>query len=125
GEARCSASQNVQVNVLSERNLLGVNAKHFLAATDIRTAHDHAAVETAGTQQRRVKNIRTVSGSHQDHAVVGLKTVHLDEQLVQRLLTLIVTAAQTGATVTADSVDFIDEDDAGSILLALFEEVAN
>ena len=43
----------------------------------------------------------------------------------KRLLALIVTAAQAGAAVAADGVDFIDEDDAGRVLLALLEEVAH
>jgi hypothetical protein len=36
-----------------------------------------------------------------------------------------VAAAETGATVTPDGVDLIDEHDAGSIFLALLEEVAD
>ena len=44
---------------------------------------------------------------------------------VQRLLALVVSAAQACATMAADGVDFIDEDDAGRVLLALFEQVAN
>ncbi len=57
--------------------------------------------------------------------VVGFKAVHLDQQLVEGLLALVVSAAEACATVTADSVDLINEDDAGRVLLALFEQVAN
>ncbi|MNL14146.1 hypothetical protein D3C87_1350760 [compost metagenome] len=45
--------------------------------------------------------------------------------MVQRLLALVVAAAQTGAAVTTDGVDFIDEDDARRILLRLLEHVAH
>src|SRR6185369_6196588 len=58
-------------------------------------------------------------------AVVGFKTVHLDEQLVERLLALIVTAAEARTAVTTDSVDLVDEDDAGSILFTLLKQVAD
>ena len=34
-------------------------------------------------------------------------------------------AAEAGATVTPDRIDFINEDDAGSVLLALLEQVTN
>ena len=54
-----------------------------------------------------------------------LEAVHLDEQLVQRLLALVVAAAEAGAAVTADGVDLVDEDDAGRVLLALLEQVAH
>ena len=54
-----------------------------------------------------------------------LEAVHLDEQLVERLLALVVTAAEAGAAVAADGVDLVDEDDAGRVLLALLEQVAD
>ena len=60
-----------------------------------------------------------------DDAVVRLEAVHLDEQLIQRLLAFVVTAAKAGAAMTADRVDLVDEDNARRVLLALLEEVAN
>ena len=56
---------------------------------------------------------------------VPFETVHLHEQLVQRLFALIVAAAQACAALTADRIDFIDEDDAGRMLLRLLEHVAH
>jgi hypothetical protein len=56
---------------------------------------------------------------------IGLEAVHLDEQLVERLLALVIAAAETGAAMTADRIDFVDEDDARRILLGLFEHVAH
>ena len=87
--------------------------------------HDHLPVETAGTQERRVEHVRTVGGGDQDDAFVGLEAVHLDEQLVQRLLALVIAAAEAGAAVAADRVDLVDEDDAGRVLLRLLEHVAH
>lgn len=67
----------------------------------------------------------TVGCSHQDHAFVGFETIHLDKELVERLFAFIVTAAKTGTTMAAHSVDFIDEDDARCVLFALFEHVTH
>ena len=53
------------------------------------------------------------------------EAVHLDEQLVQRLLALVVAAAEAGAALAADRVDLVDEDDAGAVLLGLLEQVAH
>src|SRR5262249_57588576 len=50
---------------------------------------------------------------------------HLDEQLVERLLALVVAAAEPGAAVAPDGVDLVDEDDARGVLLAVEEEVAH
>src|SRR5204863_7718536 len=49
----------------------------------------------------------------------------LDEQLVERLLALVVAAAQAGAAVAADRVDLVHEDDAGTVLLGLLEQVTH
>ena len=86
--------------------------------------HD-LAVEAAGPEQRRIEHVGPVGGRDEDDAVVGLEAVHLDQQLVERLLPLVVAAAEPGAAVPADGVDLVDEDDAGRVRLALLEEVAH
>ena len=102
-----------------------MNAQDLFAAANVRTRNHHAAIETARPQQRRIEHVRTVGGGDQDDAFVRLEAVHFDQQLVQGLLALVVSAAQAGAAMTAHGVDFIDEDDAGSVLLALLEQVAD
>ena len=103
----------------------GVDFQDLLAALDIGQAHIHLAVETAGTQQGFVQDVGAVGGRHDDDAVVGLEAVHLDQQLVQSLLALVVAAAQAGAALAAHGVDLIDEDDAGHGLFGLVEQVAD
>jgi hypothetical protein len=78
-----------------------------------------------GAQQRRVEHVRAVGGGDDDDALVALEAVHLDQQLVQRLLALVIAAAQAGAAMAADRVDLVDEDDAGRVLLGLLEHVAH
>jgi hypothetical protein len=87
--------------------------------------HDDLAVEAARTHQRRVEHVGTVGRSNQDDAFIGLEAVHLDEQLVERLFALVIAAAKAGATMAADGVDFVDEDDARRVLLGLLEHVAH
>src|SRR5205807_409243 len=57
--------------------------------------------------------------------LVRFEAVHLDEQLIQRLLALVVSAAEAGAAMASDGVNLVDEDDAGGVLLALLEQVAH
>ena len=102
-----------------------MDAEDAFAALDVRTIDDHAAVEPAGTQQRRIEHVRTVGRGHEDDAFVRFEAVHLDQQLVEGLFALVVAAAEAGAAMTADRVNLVDEDDAGGVLLALFEEVAD
>ncbi len=125
GESRCAAGQNGEIDIVRERNLAGMDPQNFFAAPNIRTVHNHPAVKTPRPQQRRIEHVRPVGRGHQDDAFVRLKAVHLDQQLIQSLLALVVSAAQACAAMASDRVDFVDEDDARSILLALLKQVAN
>lgn len=81
-------------------------------------------VEAAGPQQRRVQDVRPVGGRDQDDAGPRVEPVHFDQQLVQRLLALVVPAAQARAALAAHGVDLVDEDDARVVLFGLVEQVA-
>src|SRR5205807_5799536 len=102
-----------------------MDAQDSLAAFEVGEIDDDAPIEAAGTEQRGIENVGTVRSGDEDDAVVRFEAVHFDEELVQRLLALVVSAAEAGAAVTADRVDFIDEDDARRVFLALFKEVAH
>jgi hypothetical protein len=78
-----------------------------------------------GPQQRRVEHVGPVGRGDHDHARVALEAVHLDEQLVERLLALVVAAAEARAALAADRVDLVDEHDARRVLLRLLEHVAH
>ena len=119
------AGEHLQVDVRPERDAAGVDAQDLLAALDVGPRHHHLAVEAPGTEERRVEHVGPVRGRDQDDALVGLEAVHLDEELVERLLALVVAAAESRAAVASDRVDLVDEDDAGRVLLALLEEVAH
>src|SRR4029079_5400288 len=85
-------------------------------------AVDHdLAVEAAWAEQSRVEDVRAVGGRDEDDVVLHLEAVHLHEELVERLLALVVAAAETGAAVATHRVDLVHEDDAGRVLLRLLE----
>ena len=83
------------------------------AAADVGAIERDVAVEATGPQQRRVEDVGTVGGGDDDDVGGGLEAVHLDQQLVEGLLALVVAAAQAGATLAANRIDLIDEHDAG------------
>ena len=125
GEARRAARDGLDVHVGGQGHILHVDAQDAFTARDVGVRHHHLTVETAGTQQGRVQHVGTVGRGDQDDVLGRLEAVHLDQQLVQRLFALVIAAAQTGAAMTAHGVDFVDEDDAGGVLLGLFEHVAH
>ena len=124
-EAGRAARDHARIDIGGQRHLAHMHAQDLLAADEVGIGHDDLAVETARTQQRRIEHVGTVGGGDQDHAFVRLEAVHLDQQLVQRLLALVIAAAEAGAAMAADRIDFVDEDDAGRVLLGLLEHVAH
>ena len=102
-----------------------MDLEYGLAAADVGQADIHAAVEAAGAGQGVVEDVVTVRGGHDDDALVVRKAVHLDEQLVEGLLALVVSAAEAGAALAADGVYLVYEDDGRGHLLGLVEEVAH
>jgi len=102
-----------------------VNLQDGLSAPHIRTIQDDAAVETSGSQQGWVEDVRAVGGGDDDHIGISVEAIHLHQDLVEGLLALVVTAAQTGAPVAAHGVNLIDEDDAGAVTLRLVKQVTH
>ena len=118
-------SQQVEVDLAGERLAPGMDVEDGPAAVTVGTVDHDLAVEATRAQERRVEDVGAVGGRDHDDALVGLETVHLDQQLVEGLLALVVTAAQAGAAMAADRVDLVHEDDAGLVLLGLIEQVAH
>ena len=102
-----------------------MHAQNLFPAAHIRVTYDYAPVKAPRTQQCRVKHVRTIGRRHENDAFIRFETVHFHQQLVQRLLALIVAAAQARAAMASYRVNFINEYDAGGIFLALFEQITH
>src|SRR2546426_1639652 len=124
-KAGSAPRQHLQLDVRRQRNPAGVDPEDLLPTLDVGPRHHDLAVEAARPEQCRVQHVRPVRRSDQDDAVVRLEAVHLDEELVQRLLALVMPAAEAGAPAAADRVDLVHENDAGGVLLALRKQVAD
>ncbi len=123
GEARRATRDRLDVHRLVERLALDVDVEDLVATLDVGPIEDDLAVEPARAQERRVEDVRTVGGRDHDHVRVGVEAVHLDQDLVEGLLALVVRAAETGAALATDRVDLVDEDDARRVALCLLEQV--
>jgi hypothetical protein len=107
-----------------------MHTQDLQATFDIWKVNWDAAVKTARADQCRVEDVSTIGGGDDDDACVTLEAVHLCEDLVERLLALIVasathTAASTACSLAADRIDLINENDAWCVLLRLAEKVTN
>ena len=102
-----------------------MHVQNLLATTNIGQGDIHLTVKTPRAQQGCIKNIGAVGSSHHNHARIGFKPVHLNQQLVKRLLTLIIAAAQSGTTLATYGINLINKNDAGRIFLSVFKHIAH
>ena len=113
------------VHILPSGDFAHVDGQNLLAAPDVGQRYIHLAVKAAWAQQGGIQNVWAVGGGHHNHALVGFKTVHLDQHLVEGLLALIIATTQTGTALAADGIDFVDENDAGGVFLGVFKHVTH
>ena len=125
GEPGRAAGEHLEVDGRVERLASGVHAQDGLAALQVGPVDHDLAVEPAGPQQRGVEDVGPVRRGHEDDGGTLVEAVHLDEQLVERLLAFVVPAAEPRAALAADGVDLVDEHDRGRARLRLLEEVAH
>ena len=115
----------LQSHRVVEFDVLHVNIQNRFAAADVGPIDQHVAIEAAGPQQRRIERFRPVRRGQHDHAAVGVETVHLDQQGIERLLAFVVPAHDARAARLAQSIQLVDENDAGGLALGLLEHVAD
>ena len=125
-EARRGPGRSLQVHIGAELHFMGVNLQNLEAAFDVGRGNVHLPIKSAGADQGWIQHVRAVGGCDDDDLVIGLKTVHLDEDRIQRLLALVMAArAEARPTPTPNSVDLVQEDDAGRVFLRGLEQVAD
>ena len=100
-----------------------MNLKDGLTTFEVREFHDDTTVETTRTQQGLIQTLGSVRGGKDDDTLRGIEAIHLREQLVQRLFTLII--AHGRVTALADGINLIYEDDTRCLLRSLTEEVTD
>ncbi len=118
-------AKDVEIRGRVERLTLRVDAEDGLPSFEIGPVDHDLPVEPSGAQERGIQDVGPVRCGHQDHRRTLIEAVHLDQELVQRLLSLVVTAAEARASMAADRVDLVDEDDRRRAGLRLLEEVAH
>ena len=121
---RCSRD-GVKVHVVPDLDLSCMYLQDLFPSFQVRKLHRDPPVKSSRAQERRIQSIRTVRGS-QDHDALGcIESVHLRQELVQCLLTLVVAAEALAVPLLSDRIDLVDEHDTGRFLICLFEKVAD
>src|ERR1019366_4788117 len=97
--------QDLEVDGRVQRLVPGVDLEDGATAADVGAVEHDVAVEASRPEQGGVEDVRTVGGGDDDDVGRGLEPVHLNQQLVEGLLALVVTATQAGAALPAHGVD--------------------
>mmetsp|Transcript_32447 Transcript_32447/g.58058 ORF Transcript_32447/g.58058 Transcript_32447/m.58058 type:complete len:217 (-) Transcript_32447:34-684(-) len=125
GETGRAQRDGLQADIVQQLLVTGVHIQNLTAALLIRHVHANLAVKAPGTEERGVQNVRAVGRRDDNDTGVALKAVHLRQQLVQRLLALVVAAADAGATRAAHRINLVHKHNAGRVLLGLLEQVTD
>ena len=112
---------------------LDVHAQDLQAALAVRKLHGHTPVEAARAQESGVKHVRAVGrGNTDDEALAPIlgfprvEAVHLDKQLVESLLALVIPhAPHFRVAPLGHCVNLVDEHDGGRLLPRIHEELAH
>src|SRR5512135_201296 len=95
------------------------------AACTIRSIQRHLPVKASGAQQGWIEYVRAVGGRDDDHVRVVVEAVHLDQDLVERLLPFVVTTAQARAAMPSYRVDLVHENERRRFGLGLLKQVTD
>ena len=121
----CGKGNCLEINGIVKPYILRMNLQDINTSFQIRTVNDNTAVKTSRTKKCRIQYLRTV-GSCQDQKSLGsIKTIHLSKQLVQSLLTLVITSAVMGITALSNGINLINKYDTRCILLGFLKKVTD
>src|ERR1044071_2863836 len=99
-------------------------AEDLLTALQIGVPDRDLSIESARSQECGIEDVGAIGRGDNDDAVVLGEAVHLDEQLIERLLTLFVTE-RIATAIAAHGIELVDEDDARLVATRLLEQLAH
>ena len=122
-ESRGAPGHRAEVDISGELLVSAVDRQNGRPLGLVGQRNLHGPVETPGTQQRRVEDLGPVRGREHHDAGPRFESVHVRQQLVQRLLAFVVRPETTRTALAPDGIDLVDEDDRRSPLAGIGEEV--
>ncbi len=98
--------------------------EYLLPSIQVWPVYQDMAIEPSRPEQCRIQYFRPIGRRHDDDPFPGIKPIHLRKELVEGLLPLIMAAAnRTNSPGFSQSIQLVNENDAGSLLLGLGKEV--
>ena len=101
-----------------------MNLQYIHTPFQIRFVYNNPSVKPSRTQKRGIQDFRTVGCRKNQKTFIRVKSIHLCQELVQCLFSLVI-AAHNCITCFSDSVDFINKHNTRSHLLSLLEQITH
>mmetsp|Transcript_29281 Transcript_29281/g.113541 ORF Transcript_29281/g.113541 Transcript_29281/m.113541 type:complete len:334 (-) Transcript_29281:802-1803(-) len=125
GESWCSPCNHFDVNIRPQGLSAAVNLENVNTTLEVWEFHIDPPIEATGSKKSLIQDIRPVCRSDHNDTIIAFEAVHFDQNLVERLLTLVIATGNACASLPPDSINFVDEDDARSVLLRLTEQISH
>ena len=122
GSCSCDCTK---VNILAHANILGMYLQNGLTSGKIRQIHRYAPVKATRAKQGLIQRFRAIGSSQNDDTGASVKAIHFCQQLIQRLLTFIITADPCPVTLLSYGVNFIDKHDTRRLFSSLLEQITD
>mmetsp|Transcript_79622 Transcript_79622/g.161930 ORF Transcript_79622/g.161930 Transcript_79622/m.161930 type:complete len:354 (-) Transcript_79622:755-1816(-) len=124
-EAGSSLGDFSQSGALSQFLVTDVHVEDLLPALHVRQAHGHATIKSPWPQQGVVQDVRTIGRCHHDDTAVAFEAIHFSQDLIEGLLPLIISTTHASTSLSSNSINLINENNAGRLLLGLLEDIAD
>lgn len=112
-----------------ERGIRGHAPDMYLQVIDpsfpVGLVHHDLTVKPSGSQQRLVEDLGPICCSEKNYARCRIEAVDFRQELIERLLLLVIAARGNVAAAAPERVEFVDEEDRWGGLSCLFKEASD
>ena len=124
-EADGSSRDDLDVEVRRHLHVLHVDPQDLFASPDVWLVDQHLTIEPSGAEEGGVEHLGPVGRAHDDDALPPVEAVHLGQELVERLLALLVAPERALHARLSQRIQLVDEHDARRLGLCLLEEISD
>jgi hypothetical protein len=126
GKAGRQRGHLLRIDIGCGFHFLQVNLEDIDPAFLVGAVNQDLAVKPPCPQQRRIENLGTVGCGQYDQPGARIEAIEFDQQLVQRLLLLVVASRErSNAARTTEGIYLVDENNGRRLLVRLLKQVAD
>ncbi len=115
----------IQIHGIIHPHILGMHLQDFHSSLQIRLIYDNSSIKTSRTKKSLIQNLRPVGSRKNNNTFLAVKTIHFRQQLIQRLLSLLVPATVFGIPAPTDGIYLVNEHDTWSVFLCFLEQITH